>query len=149
MIAITFKIRSAPRLLQVLRDRKKLELRPRVYLVPSSAVFCILIPERIHHLLVWYGGAIIKVVSFLLKKRKEALLREKRLKKIRPPRAPPAGPSGGRPGSGLRWGLVCFAEVLLVFHDSLGPAPPVCSRAGLTRARSLNTVYSEPNAVKN
>ena len=66
MIAITFKIRSAPRLLQVLRDRKKLELRPRVYLVPSSAVFCILIPERIHHLLVWYGGAIINVVSYVL-----------------------------------------------------------------------------------
>ena len=66
MIAITLKIRSAPRLLQVLRDRKKLELRPRVYLVPSSAVFCILIPERIHHLLVWYGGAIINVVSYVL-----------------------------------------------------------------------------------
>ena len=66
MIAITLKIRSAPRLLQVLRDRKKLELRPRVYLVPSSAVFCILIPERIHHLLVWYGGAIIKDVSYVL-----------------------------------------------------------------------------------
>jgi hypothetical protein len=65
MIAITLKIRSAPRLLQVLRDRKKLELRPRVYLVPSSAVFCILIPERIHHLLVWYGS-IIKVVSYVL-----------------------------------------------------------------------------------
>jgi hypothetical protein len=66
MIAITLKIRSAPRLLQVLRDRKKLELRPRVYLVPSSAVFCILIPERIHHLLVWYGGAIVNVVSYVL-----------------------------------------------------------------------------------
>ena len=66
MIAITLKICIAPRLLQVLRDRKKLELRPRVYLVPSSAVFCILIPERIHHLLVWYGGAIIKDVSYVL-----------------------------------------------------------------------------------
>ena len=65
MIAITFKINRAPRLLQVLRDRKKLELSPRVYLVPSSAVFCILIPERIHHLLVWYGGSNIKVVSYV------------------------------------------------------------------------------------
>ena len=66
---------------------------------------------------------------------------EKRLKKIRAPRAPPAGPSGGRPGRGLGWGLVCFAEVLLVVEDSLGPAPPVCTRAGLTRARSLNTWF--------
>jgi hypothetical protein len=39
------------------------------------------------------------------KKRKKALLREKRLKKIRAPRHPSggafAGPSGGRPGRGL------------------------------------------------
>jgi hypothetical protein len=40
----------------------------------------------------------------------------------------PRGPPGGRPGRGLRWGLVCFAEVLLVFEDSLGPAPPVCTQ---------------------
>ena len=50
-----------------------------------------------------------------------SLLREKRLKKIRA--------SGGRPGRGLRWGLVCFPEVLLIFEDSLAPAPPVCTPA--------------------
>ena len=63
------------------------------------------------------------------KKRKKALLREKRLKKIRAPRAPPAGPYESRPGRGLRWGLVCFPEVLLIFEDSLAPAPPVCTPA--------------------
>ena len=79
-------------------------------------------------------------------KRKKALVREKRLKKIRAPRhpsggspgAPPAGPSGGRPGSrGLGWGLVCFAEVLLVFEDSLGPAPPVWTVTLPSKYRAL------------
>ena len=36
-----------------------------------------------------------------------------------PPGPPPAGPSGGRPGRGQGSRLVCFAEVLLVFEDSL------------------------------
>jgi len=71
-------------------------------------------------------------------KRKKALVREKRLKKIRsggPP--PPAGPSGGRPGRGLGWGLVCFAEVLLVSEDSLGPAPPVWTVTLPSKYRAL------------
>ena len=79
------------------------------------------------------------------KKRKKALVREKRLKKIRaprhpsggPPGAPPAGPSGGRPGRGLGWGLVCFAEVLLVFEDSLGPAPPLWTVTLPSKYRAL------------
>jgi len=67
---------------------------------------------------------------FSQKREKRLFLREKKLKKISAPRAPPPGPSGGRPGRALRWGMACFAEVLLVFEDSLGPAPPVWAIIG-------------------
>jgi len=81
---------------------------------------------------------------FSPKKEKRGFFKRKKAQKN-----PPSARASRGALRGLGWGLVCFAEVLLVFEHSLGPAPPVCSRAGLTRARSLNTVYSEQNAVKN
>jgi hypothetical protein len=92
------------------------------------------------------------------KKRKKALLREKGLKKRGKrlfyekkgsKKAPPPGPSGGRPGRGLRWGLVRLDRLRRCAHcpAKLNPKlKPIVK--GSNRFQNIAIIWGITNMVK-
>ena len=85
---------------------------------PFDAELQCLKPQLLAQALASFIYLFIYLLSlFSPKKEKRGSFKRKKAQKNPRARVPP--------GRGLRWGLVCFAEILLVFEDSLEPAPPV------------------------